>query len=414
MTAFTYKNGVLHAEDVALPEIAAAAGSPVYVYAAGRIRANYRALQAALPGVNICYAVKANSNQAILTLLAREGAGADIVSGGELQRALKAGIPAGRIVYSGVGKSDAEVRAALGAGIHQLNVESIAEITQIDHIAGALGKRAAIALRVNPDVAGDTHHKISTGSKGDKFGIDHEQLLEAAAAARACKHVQLVGLACHIGSQLFDLEAFRSAYQVIAQYVAELRGADHTIERLDIGGGMGVPYNGEAPFDTAGYGRVVAEVLGGLGCVLTIEPGRYIVADAGVLLASVVQVKDGVDRRFVIIDAAMNDLVRPAMYDSYHGIRSVKEAAASITADVVGPVCESSDVFGTARRLPQLGVGDLVVLDTAGAYGAAMSSTYNTRALVAEVLADGARFAIIRPRIDADTQIGWDKVPNWV
>lgn len=414
MSAFTYKNGVLCAEDVALPEIAAAVGTPVYVYSASRIRANYRALKTALPEVNICYAVKANSNQAVLGVLGKMGAGADIVSGGELQRALKAGIPPEQIVFSGVGKGDAEIRTALQACIHQINVESIAEIGQINTIASQLGRKAPIVLRVNPDVTGDTHHKISTGGKGDKFGIDHEQLLEAAAVAKSYDHIQLTGLACHIGSQLFDLEAYRRAYGVIAQYVAELRAAGHVITRLDLGGGMGVPYKGEVPFDTEGYGRMVTEVLGGLGCSLTIEPGRYIVADAGVLLSSVQLVKQGVAQNFVVIDAAMNDLVRPAMYDAWHGIRAVHQAPEGMPVDVVGPVCESSDCFASDRSLPPLQAGDLVVLETAGAYGAAMSSTYNTRALVPEVLVEGSRYAVVRPRIDAAAQIGWDKVPDWV
>lgn len=414
MNPFSYKSGVLCAEDVALPEIAAAVGTPVYVYSANRIKANYHALRSALPDVGICYAVKANSNQAVLSLLGKEGAGADIVSGGELQRALAAGIAPGKIVFSGVGKSADEIAAALVAGIHQLNVESIAEIGQINEVAQKLGRTAQIVFRVNPDVAGDTHHKISTGSKGDKFGIDHEQLLEAAAVAKGCSHVELVGLACHIGSQLFDLEAYRKAYGVMARYVAELRAAGHAITRLDIGGGMGVPYKGEAAFDTAGYGKVVRDVLGQLGCSLAIEPGRYVVADAGVLLTRVQLVKEGVDHNFVVVDAAMNDLVRPAMYEAYHGIKAVREAAASMTADVVGPVCESSDCFATGRSLPQLAAGDLVVLETAGAYGAAMSGTYNTRPLVPEVLVEGGRFAVVRPRIDAAAQIGWDKVPDWV
>lgn len=353
MTAFTYRQGVLHAEDVPLPEIARTVGTPVYVYSANRLRANFGALHAALPQVQICFAVKACSNVAILRLLGKLGAGADIVSGGELARALQAGIPASRIVYSGVGKSRDEIHAALQAGIHQLNVESIAEISLINEVAAKLGRRADIAFRVNPDVAADTHHKISTGSKGDKFGIDHEQLLQAASVAASCAHVNLCALACHIGSQLFDIEAYRAAYRVLARYVNELRAAGHQITRLDLGGGMGVPYNGEAPFDTAAYGRMVQDELGALNCALTIEPGRYIAADASVLLSSVVLVKHGIAQRFVVIDSAMNDLVRPAMYDSFHAIRPVIEHSQTDLADVVGPVCESSDCFGTERLLPR-------------------------------------------------------------
>ena len=417
MTAFTYQNGTLCADAVPLPEIAAAVGTPTYVYSATRLRANVQRLMQALPNVAICFAVKANGNQAVLTLLGKCGAGADIVSGGELARALAAGIPATRIVFSGVGKTDDELDAALRAGIHQINAESAEELRQINRRAAALGVVAAVALRVNPDVAADTHHKISTGKKGDKFGIDHEQLASVAALAKTLPHVKVCGLAVHIGSQLFDIEAYRKAYQVTISYYNELRALGLPLERLDLGGGMGVPYDGSAVFDVAAFAQMLKETVMPLGCALTIEPGRYVVADAGVLLSRVTLIKQGVSSRFVIVDAAMNDLIRPALYESYHHIRPVQAPAADapITAqDVVGPICESSDCFAQQRQLPPLHPGDLLVFDTAGAYGAVMSSTYNVRPLVAEVLVDGTRWSVIRPRIDAATQIGWDKVPDWV
>lgn len=415
MTAFNYQNGLMHVEGVSLAEIARQFGTPAYVYSAARLRENFATLRRALPDFMICYAVKANSNIAILSLLGKEGAGADIVSGGELARALKAGIPASRIVFSGVGKTDAEIEAALQAKIHQLNVESITEIERINAVAGRLGVVAPLAFRVNPDVAADTHDKIATGRKGDKFGIDHEQLHEAAAIAARLPHVKLQGLACHIGSQLFDLEAYRAAFGVVAQYVQALRAEGHALTHLDLGGGMGVPYNGETPFDVAGYAAVVRETLGGLGCQLAIEPGRYVVADAGVLLTRIIQMKQGSAHRFAVVDAAMNDLVRPAMYEAWHTIRTVTEKHGPLTpAEIVGPVCESSDCFASERDMPALEGGELLVMDTAGAYGAAMSSTYNTRALVAEVLVDGGRAALIRPRVDIATQMGWDLVPDWV
>lgn len=415
MDVFAYQNGLLHAEGVALPAIAEAVGTPVYVYSAERIRHNFRTLAGALLDIELCFAVKANSNLAILKILADEGAGADIVSGGELARALKAGIPANKIVFSGVGKTDEEITAALKAGIHQINVESLPEIRQISRLATFLNTKAAIAFRVNPDVAADTHHKIATGRKGDKFGIDHEQLSEAATLAKSLPSIELVGLACHIGSQLFDVEAYRAAYTVLAQYVAQLREQGHSITRLDLGGGMGVPYKGETPFYAASYARVVQETVGKLGCSLCIEPGRYIVADAGALLCTVTHFKQGVETSFLVIDGAMNDLIRPALYESWHGVRPVVQGKGFVqTVDIVGPICESGDTFATARSLPPMAAGDLLVLDTAGAYGAVMSSFYNTRALVPEVLVEGRRFAVIRERISAEVQMGWDKIPEWL
>lgn len=421
MTAFSYQHGRYHVEAVSLTEIAAQVGTPVHVYSANRIRQNFTRLQTALKAklgsVHLCYAVKANSNLAVLRILSELGAGADIVSGGELARAIAGGIAPARIVYSGVGKTEAELQAALRAGIHQINVESIAEIDQVAAVAAALGVVAPIAFRLNPDIAADTHDKIATGRKGDKFGIDHEQMMDAAERARSHASLNLCGLAVHIGSQLFDLEIYRAAFTVVAGYVAELRAAGFKIDRLDLGGGMGVPYKDEAPFDTEGFAEVVAATVGGLNCDLSFEPGRFIVADAGILLTRVLQVKEGITHRFVVVDAAMTDLIRPALYQAWHGILPVKEPAPlaeHFKADVVGPVCESGDCFAEDRPLPPLATGDLVVLETTGAYGAAMASTYNSRPLVPEVLVDGQRWAVIRPRIEVEQQLSWERLPDWV
>lgn len=420
MTAFSYQHERYCAESVPLSEIAVEAGTPVHVYSSNRIRRNFTRLNDALSvcgKVQLCYAVKANPNLAVLRILAALGAGADIVSGGELARALAAGIAPSRIVYSGVGKTEAELQMALQAGIHQINVESIAEIDQVAAVAAQLGVVANIAFRLNPDVAADTHNKIATGRKGDKFGIDYEQMLEAAARAGGHPSLNLCGLAVHIGSQLFDIEIYRAAFTVVAGYVAELREAGFAISRLDLGGGMGVPYHDEAPFDCEAFARMVNETVGSLGCTLSFEPGRYIVADAGVLLTKVLLVKEGVADRFVVVDAAMTDLIRPALYEAYHGIVPVKEPVGNrerLTVDVVGPVCESGDCFAQDRSLPPVREGDLLAFQTTGAYGAAMASTYNSRPLVPEVLVDGVRWAIIRPRIDAEAQMEWERMPEWL
>lgn len=409
-------NGTLHAEGVALSDIANKVGTPSYVYSAARMRANLTRLQTALPRVNICFAMKANGNLAVLKLFARLGAGADIVSGGELQRALAAGMPAHKIVFSGVGKTTAEIEAALTAGIHQFNVESLEELEMIAAVASKFGQRAPVALRVNPDVAASTHHKIATGSKGDKFGIDTELLPRALELIQAQPALELVGLAVHIGSQLFDAAEFKQAYTVLANMVRDLRARGASLTRLDLGGGLGVPYQpGQSEFDVAAYAAVIDEVVAPLGCALTIEPGRYLVADAGVLLSRVILVKHGAAHRFVVCDAAMNDLVRPAMYEAYHHIRPVREATGPLSpAEVVGPICESSDQFAEGRALPALAAGDLLVLDTAGAYGAVMAGTYNARDLAPEVLVDGTRFHVIRPRISPATQMAWDSLPDWL
>lgn len=418
MSGFIYKDGVLHADGVSLPEVAAQVGTPAYVYSATRLAANYKRLKEALPEAQLCFAVKANGNLAVLKLLAGLGAGADIVSGGELKRAIAAGFAPGKIVFSGVGKTADEISAALNAGIHQLNAESLEELNMIEAAAARLGVRAPVALRVNPDVAADTHHKIATGRKGDKFGIDHEQLPQVLARLPKLAHVEVLGLAVHIGSQLFDIDTYQKAYGIVGDYVTALRQQGAALTRLDLGGGMGVPYQpGQREFDCAVYAGMVRQTLGNLGCALTLEPGRFIVADAGVLLSRVTLIKQGVSERFVILDAAMNDLIRPAMYESYHHIRPVHAPAAGAAlepANIVGPVCETGDSFASERPLPRLVAGDLVVLETAGAYGAVMGGTYNARDLCPEVLVSGEKWAVVRERIRPETQMQWDNIPDWV
>ena len=392
-------------------------GSPVYVYSAALMRANYRALKAVLPEANLCFATKANYNLAVLRLFANEGAGADTVSGGEIQRALAAGMPANTIVFSGVGKTEAEIELALRAGVHQINAESMPELRVISAVAARLGVTAPLAIRLNPDVAAATNDKIATGRKGDKFGIDHEQMMEAAALIKTLPNLNFCGIAVHIGSQIFEIANFRMAYARVADYVRELRAAVHTISRLDLGGGIGVPYKGEEAADLAAYAAAVRDTVGNLNCELTLEPGRFLVANAGVLLSRVIYVKEGSSDRFYIVDAAMNDLVRPAMYGSHHTIVPVMQPAASAAlapVHVVGPICESTDKFAAARPLPPMDAGDLLVFETAGAYGAVMSSTFNTRALIAEVLVDGDKVAVIRPAISPVEQMKWDRIPAWL
>jgi diaminopimelate decarboxylase len=419
MTAFTYQAGVLHAEDVPLPAIAEAVGTPVYVYAAAGIRRNYRAYADAFAGdpVDIAFALKANSNQSVIRLLAREGAGADVVSVGEMRRALAAGVAPERIVFSGVGKTRDELEAALLAGIHQINVESLPELEALSAVAERVGRTAAIALRVNPDVDAGTHAKIATGRKENKFGIDWDHAREAFARASALPGIAPVGVAIHIGSQLTRLDPFRRAYRRVAELVRTLQADGVPLSRIDLGGGLGVVYRDETAPDHRAYAAVVRETVGGLGCRVTLEPGRSLVADAGVLLSRVVYVKQGLHRRFLVVDAAMNDLIRPALYEAWHDVRPVRQPAAGAALteiDVVGPVCETGDTFALARPLPPLAADDLVAFMTAGAYGAVMSSAYNTRPLVPEVLVDGARWAVVRPRPSLDDMLAAEPVPAWL
>lgn len=421
MNHFDYIDGILHAENVPLPRIAAEVGTPVYIYSRATLTRHYtvfaNAFKKAGLRATICFAVKANSNVAVIGLLGSLGAGADVVSEGELRRALAAGIPPERIVFSGVGKSASELRFALETGIHEINVESESELRLLSSIAEDLGVSAEIAIRVNPDVDAKTHAKISTGKKENKFGIDIGRAEEMFALAQHLPGIAPVSVAVHIGSQLTELDPYRHAFRRVAALVARLRAQGIAIQRVDLGGGLGIPYDVEDPPSPDSYAAMAAEEVAHLDCEIMLEPGRLLVGNAGVLLAKTLVVKTGDTKRFVILDAAMNDLIRPAMYDGHHGILPVRTpgAAAEITpADIVGPVCESGDTFAKDRPLPPIAEGDLVVFESAGAYGAVMASTYNTRPLVPEVLVDGDHFDIIRPRQTYEALIGMDRVPDWL
>jgi diaminopimelate decarboxylase len=415
---FAYRNGELCAEEVPLSRIAEAVGTPCYVYSAGSMAARYRDFAAAFAPAAplICYAVKANSNQAVLRLFAGLGAGADVVSEGELRRALAAGIPPRRILFSGVGKTRAELTAALDAGIHQINVESVPELRQLGELAAARGQTAQVAIRVNPDIDVRTHSDISTGRKEDKFGIAYNEVMAAYRLAADLPCIEPVGLAVHIGSQIVDLGPSRAAFARIAELIVALRRGGLAVRQVDLGGGLTVPYGSEVPATPAQYAALVRDIFGSLDVALAFEPGRFLVAAGGLLVATIVYVKEG-ERRIAVVDAAMNDLVRPAMYKAEHRILPVREpasGASSTPADVVGPVCETTDTFTRDRDLPPLAGGDRVAFMTAGAYGASMSSTYNTRPLVPEVLVDGSRFAVIRARPSYDDLLALDIVPDWL
>lgn len=420
MTAFTYRAGVLHAEDVPLPRIAEQVGTPAYVYSTAALTGTYRRFADAFAGLpaTICYALKANSNQAVIRTLAKLGAGADVVSEGEMRRALAAGIPARRIIFSGVGKTVAEMEAALAAGLHQINVESIPELEALSAVASRMGVTASVALRINPDVDAQTHAKISTGRREDKFGIDFADAVEAYARATALPGLAPVGLAVHIGSQLTRLDPFRAAFGRIVELVETLRHRGIALQRVDLGGGIGIPYRDEdSPPTPDAYAALVREIIAPLGAEIAIEPGRALVGQAGLLLARTLFVKPGHSRRFVILDAAMNDLLRPALYDAWHPIVPVAEPAADaprLDCDVVGPVCESGDTFARQRPLPPVAAGDLVAFLAAGAYGAVMASTYNTRPLVPEVLVDGDRLAVVRKRPTFEEMLAQEPLPDWL
>jgi diaminopimelate decarboxylase len=417
-----YRGGQAHVEGVALSRVAAAVGTPCYVYSRSALIETYRAFARALDGMNatICYAVKANGNLAVVRTFGALGAGADVVSLGEMKRAIQAGIPASRIVFSGVGKTADEIGAALAAGILQFNVESADELDLLARLAAAQGTRAAVALRVNPDVDAKTHEKITTGKKGNKFGIDIAQAPAVAERARTLPAIEFEGLACHIGSQLTAVAPFRQAFARLAELTRALRGRGIPVNRLDLGGGIGIAYgnDGREPvIPLADYAAAVAETVGNLGCRLVFEPGRALVGNAGLLLTRVIGVKDGEARRFVIVDAAMNDLVRPAMYGAHHLIRPVRQpkpGAVESPVDVVGPICESSDQFAAQRTLPPVVADDLLVLLSCGAYGFVMASTYNMRPLAAEVMVEGDRFAEIRPRQTYEALLGADRLPDWM
>jgi diaminopimelate decarboxylase len=416
---FSYLDGQLHADRVPLAEIAAAVGTPAYVYAGAVMRERLRHFVAAFAGqrLMVCYALKANSNLAVVRTLAAAGAGADIVSGGELQRALAAGVPPQRIVFSGVGKSRDEMVHALDAGIAQFNVESVPELILLGEVAAARRLRAPVALRVNPDVGADTHDKISTGRRHDKFGIAYDQAPEVYEMARRLAGIELVGLHLHIGSQIMSLAPFEAAYRRGIELVRALGAAGIALHRLDLGGGFGVAYRAEPPLDLGAYAALIRRLTAGLEAELVFEPGRYLVADAGVLLSRVLYVKDGGERPCVILDAGMNNLLRPALYDAYHAILPVAQAPVGVpgvVVDVVGPICESTDVFARARDLPPLHAGDLVVFTGAGAYGAVMASDYNSRPRAAEVLVEGTRFAVVKPRIEPAAGFADERLPPWL
>jgi len=417
---FQYRDGVLCAEDVRLDELARAVGTPFYCYSTATLERHFKVFAGALPKDSlVAYAVKANDNLAVLKTLGRLGAGADVVSGGELAKALAAGIPAGRIVFSGVGKTKAEMRAALEAGIYQFNVESEPELAALNEVALAMGKRAPISLRINPDVDAKTHAKINTGKAETKFGIPFIHAREAYVHAATLAGIEVVGVDVHIGSQITDLDPFEAAFTRIGELIAQLRADGHAISRMDCGGGLGVPYahdNAPPPAPTA-YGAMVTRVTRDFGCRLSFEPGRLIAANAGILVSEVIYVKRGDAKTFLIIDAGMNDLIRPAMYEAWHEIVAVTEPAAGSPRpvyDVVGPVCETSDLFAASRPLPELKSGDLVAILSAGAYGAVMAGDYNARPRVPEVLVSGGQWGIVRPRESHADLIAKDRIPDWL
>ena len=421
MDHFLYRNGALYAEDVALTDIAAQVGTPFYCYSTATFTRHFRLFDEALDGMDhlVCYAMKANSNQAILSLMASLGAGVDVVSGGEYARAKAAGFDGDKIVFSGVGKTREEMRTALTGGIRQFNLESEPEMLVLNEVALELGTVAPVTVRVNPDVDAKTHEKIATGKSENKFGIPIARAREVYAHIATLPGLRVVGIDVHIGSQLTDLEPFRLAYRKVAELTETLRADGHDIIRLDLGGGLGIPYarGNEAPPLPVEYGAMVKEELSHLGCEIEIEPGRLIAGNSGVLVSEVIYVKSGEGRDFLIIDAAMNDLVRPSMYGAHHDIVPVVEAAPGAEQqpyDIVGPVCESGDTFAKQRNMTKVAAGDLVAFRSAGAYGAVMASEYNTRPLIPEVLVHQDQFAVIRSRPSFDEIINRDTIPTWL
>lgn len=421
MHHFAYKNGTLHAEDVDLTRIAAEVGTPFYCYSTATIERHYEVLSQAFSGQDhlICFAVKANSNQAVLATLARLGAGMDVVSEGELRRARTAGVPANRIIFAGVGKTREEMSYALNEGILGFNVESMPELEQLNEVAQSLGKKAAIAIRVNPDVDAKTHAKISTGKSENKFGVPFLDAPALYERARSMPGITISGLHMHIGSQITELGPFRDAFTLMRQMVLDLKARGITLKHLDIGGGLGVPYRADSewPPHPDEYAGVVRDTLGDLGLKVVMEPGRMIVGNAGILVTRVIFVKQGQGRRFTITDAAMNDLIRPTLYEAHHDVWPVAEPRDVhdlFVQDLVGPVCETGDYLALDRPLPAFKPGDLLAVMTAGAYGAVMSSTYNTRLLVPEVMVHGEKFALVRPRPTYEDLIGLDRLPPWI
>jgi diaminopimelate decarboxylase len=421
MHHFDYRDGVLHAEGVNLIALAEQVGTPFYCYSSETLERHYNVFAGAFADVPalVCYAMKANSNQSVLMTLARLGAGADVVSGGELERARAAGIPADRILFSGVGKTEDELRLAVEQNIFSINVESEPELEALSRIARDMRRTACISVRVNPDVDARTHAKIATGRAENKFGIPLSRAREVYAHAARLPGIRVTGVDMHIGSQIIDLEPFADAFALLAGFVRDLRADGHVISHIDFGGGLGIPYHSDrdAPPDPTAYARIVKNAVKGLDCTLVFEPGRLIVGNAGVLVTRVLYVKQGEARTFVIVDAAMNDLVRPTLYEAHHDIvpvRAPKPDARMIAADVVGPVCETGDYLALDRTMAEPRAGDLLAVMTAGAYGAVQAGTYNTRPLVPEVLVKGDQFAVIRPRFDVEQLIALDKPAPWL
>lgn len=421
MNHFGYIDGVLHAENVPVPEIAKAVGTPFYVYSTATLERHYKVFSGAFADVDamVCYAMKANSNQAVLKTLAKLGAGIDVVSGGELRRALAAGVPASRIMFSGVGKTVAEMDYALEAGIYCFNIESEPELEVLNLRAVKAGKRAHVSFRINPDVDARTHAKISTGKKENKFGISYERARAVYAHAATLPGIDVTGIDMHIGSQITELQPFEDAFRLLRELVEVLRTDGHTISHVDIGGGLGIPYrddNNPPPLPDA-YAHIVKNELKSLNCKIVTEPGRLIVGNAGILVTEVIYVKDGGEKTFVIVDGAMNDLIRPTLYEAYHGIRPVVQPAENtprIKADIVGPVCETGDYLALDREMAAPQPGDLIAVSSAGAYGAVQAGTYNSRLLVPEVLVKGDKFHVIRPRGTYEELIALDSVPAWL
>lgn len=423
MDHFTYKNDELFAEGVPIRDIAAQIGTPFYCYSTATMVRHFQVFRDSLDGLDVmvCYAMKANGNMAVLRTLAEQGAGADVVSGGELERALAAGVPASKIVFSGVGKTDAEMAAAIDAGIMQINIESEPELAALSAVAVAQGQNVDVSVRVNPDVDARTHEKITTGRSENKFGIDIATARDVCARAAKLPGIRIVGVAMHIGSQLRDLEPYRAAYGSGVSLIHQLREDGHAIDRIDLGGGLGIPYfeegdSGVLP-SPAEYGAMVKDVIGDLDCRVIVEPGRVIMGNAGILVSQVIFVKEGPTRRFLIVDAAMNDLMRPSLYSAHHAIDPVRQPGPGVAysaIDVVGPVCESGDTFAKGRLLPPVDPGELIVFRSAGAYGAVMASSYNARPLVPEVLVNGDTFAVIRRRMEVRDMMALESMPDWL
>jgi len=410
---------VLHAEDVPVPTIAGEVGTPFYCYSTATLTRHYRVFEEAFAGLDhmIAYALKANSNQAVIATLARLGSGADVVSEGELRRALAAGVPPEKILFSGIGKTARELAFGLETGILTFNVESEQELALLSEVAASRGATATVSLRINPDVDAGTHEKIATGRKENKFGVPYGRARDIYQQAASLPGLRVAGVDMHIGSQVTDLQPFDNAFALLSDLVVELRTDGHRIEHVDLGGGLGIPYRDEetAPPLPVAYADIVKKHMNKIGCRVIFEPGRLITGNAGILVTEVLYVKEGENRNFVIVDAAMNDLIRPTLYDAWHRIGPVRDSGApQFIADVVGPVCETGDFLARSRALPRPERGDLLAIYSAGAYGAVQAGTYNSRRLVPEVLVDGSRFAIVRPRQTYDDLIGRDSLPGWL